>query len=255
MLIPALQAASVAAKGTALAVKTLAAAVAEANETTDAMIDKLKSSENLTVNRVGRVLEGTKFGFMLGYLTPSILTAVGVTLTTGSLVSAVTGGIAVLGNPVAGVCAAVGAVYFGWKALSDEEREVVVDQVCEFLRVGVEQIKAVVNFALNLMTDLLTADNFREIKETVAEAASVAGRNIADITHSIKDKAFKAAQTISDTVSSVSQAASGAAENVADAVKDKAAIAAQVASSTGELARGLLNRKSNAVEVEDHKDV
>jgi hypothetical protein len=254
MLIPALKVASLAAKGTVLATNTLAAAVAEANETTDAMIDKLKSSENLTVNRVGRVLEGTKFGFLLGYLTPSILTAVGVTLTTGNLLSAVAGGIAVLGNPVAGVCAAVGAVYFGWKALSDKERKVVLDQVCEFLLVGVEQIKAVINFALNLMSDLLTSDNFKEIKATVAEAASVAGRNIADITHSIKDKAFKAAQTISDTASSVSEAATSAAGNAADTVKDKATGAAQVVSRTGEIAGGLLNRKNNAADEEDHKD-
>ena len=75
MVITALAAASHAVSGVAAAVK-------EANDLTDSMIANLKANENLTINRVGRVLEGVKFGFLLGYVSPSILTAVGVCLTT-----------------------------------------------------------------------------------------------------------------------------------------------------------------------------
>ena len=181
MVITALAAASHAVSGVAAAVK-------EANDLTDSMIANLKANENLTINRVGRVLEGVKFGFLLGYVSPSILTAVGVCLTTGSLTTATGAGIALIANPVASVSAAVGAVFFGWKALSDREREDVINQVGDFLKVGVEQIKAVVEFAIKLMKDLFTADNIQEIKETVAEAAATVGRHISDITKSLGDK-------------------------------------------------------------------
>ena len=76
MLITALSAAGHAVSG-------IAAAVKQENDLTDSMIETLKANENLTISRVGRVLEGTKFGFLMGYITPSILTAVGVCLTTG----------------------------------------------------------------------------------------------------------------------------------------------------------------------------
>jgi len=203
MLIDGLKLAGVAMSG-------VASAVAAANDAVDGMIDTLKTNENPTINRIGRVLEGTKFGFMLGYLTPSILTAVGVALTTGDLMAAVGGGVAVLGNPVAGVCAAVGAVYFGWKALNDQERSAILESVGQFLKVGYEMIKAVVQFALNLMKDLLSADNLEELKQTVSEAAEVVGRHLADITHSVKDKAAKTADSLKKTASNVSEAMSSA---------------------------------------------
>ena len=104
----------------ASAASTVGSAALQANDSFDSMIDRLKSSENITINRIGRVIEGTKFGFLLGYVTPSILTAAGVCLTTGDLSLAVAGGIEAFTNPVSGVCAAVGAVYFGWQALSDQ---------------------------------------------------------------------------------------------------------------------------------------
>jgi len=214
MLIPALKLAASAATG-------LTTAVSAANDATDSMIGNMKANENTTINRIGRVLEGTKLGFMMGYLTPSILTAVGVTLTTGDLLTAVGGGIAVLGNPVAGVSAAIGAVYFGWKALNDSERDAVLKQVSDFLKAGYELIKSVVNFAINLMKDLLSADNLNEIKETLSDAAELVGRHLADITKSLKDKCFKAGRVISEAADAVSKTASEAAESVSQRFKKK----------------------------------
>ena len=196
------------------AVSGVAAAVKEANDLTDSMIANLKANENLTINRVGRVLEGVKFGFLLGYVSPSILTAVGVCLTTGSLTMATGAGIALIANPVASVSAAVGAVFFGWKALSDREREDVINQVGDFLKVGVEQIKAVVEFAIKLMKDLFTADNIQEIKETVAEAAATVGRHISDITKSLGDKISKVGQSIADTATNISNGTKNAGRKV-----------------------------------------
>jgi hypothetical protein len=214
MLIPALKLATSAVSGAS-------AAVSAANDATDSMIEKLKANENTTINRIGRVLEGTKFGFMLGYLTPSIVTAVGVTLTTGDLLAAVGGGIAVLGNPVAGVAAAVGAVYFGWKALSEKERDAVLKQVGDFLKTGYEQIKAVINYSINLMKELLSADNLNEMKEAVAEAAELIGKHLADITKSIKDQCYKAGKVFSEAADSVSKTASEAADSFTSMFKKK----------------------------------
>jgi cystathionine beta-lyase family protein involved in aluminum resistance len=211
VLIPALKLAGAAVSG-------LSSAVAAANQATDSMIDQLKANENATVNRVGRVLEGTKSGFLMGYVSPSILTAVGVALTTGDLIAAVGSGIVVLGNPVAGVCAAVGAVYFGWKALNEAERNSVLEQVGECLKVGFELIKAVINLALKLMSELLTADNLKEVKETVSDAAKFVGRHLSDITHSTKDKLIEAAAAAQATARIAAKGTKKTAKDASDAV-------------------------------------
>jgi phage-related protein len=186
----------------------ISTAITAANNATNSMIDELKSSQNITINRVGRVLEGAKAGFLLGYVTPSILTAVGVALTTGDLLIAVGGGIGVLSNPVAGVCAAVGAVYFGWKALSEKERDSILSQVGEFLNVGYELIKSVINLALKLMKNLLTTDNLNELRESVSDAAESVGRHLSDITHSARDKFSEAAESIQNTAKNAAKGVS-----------------------------------------------
>jgi hypothetical protein len=183
-------------------------AITAANNATNGMIDELKSSQNITINRVGRVLEGAKAGFLLGYVTPSILTAVGVALTTGNLLISVGRGIGVLSNPVAGVCAAVGAVYFGWKALSEKERDSILSQVGEFLNVGYELIKSVINLALKLMKNLLTTDNLNELRESVSDAAESVGRHLSDITHSARDKFSEAAESIQNTAKNAAKGVS-----------------------------------------------
>ena len=233
------------------AVSGVAAAVAQANQLTDSMIETLKANDNLTINRVGRVLEGTKFGFLMGYITPSILTAVGVCLTTGDLMMATGGSIAVLGNPEAGTCAAVGAVFFGWKALNDNEREEILNQVGKFLNVGWEQIKAVVEFAIKLMKDLFTADNIQEIKETVADAASAVGRHISDITKSVRDKARKFAASARNTASAAASAISGAAASTGGAVSSAAGGVAQGASTASGKVTGAFKRDQKAEDSTD----
>ena len=225
------------------AVTGVAAAVKEANDLTDSMIDNLKANENLTINRVGRTLEGIKFGFLLGYVSPSILTAVGVCLTGGDLLFAAGAGIAVLGNPVAATCAAVGAVFFGWKALSDNEREQILSRVGKFLNVGWEQIKAVVEFAIKLMKDLFTADNLKEIKETVAEAALAVGGHISDITKSVRDKVSKFADMVRNTASAAAGAVSETAEGATNAVKGAADQVSSGASKAGHKVKDAFSRE------------
>ena len=226
----------------AAAVSGGASVAIQANEAADQTISKLKASENITVNRIGRVLEGTKFGFLMGYVTPSILMATGVVLTTGDLLTAVGGGIAVLSNPIAGVCAAVGAIYFGWKALSDEERSKVLEQVGSFLNVGFEMIKSVINFALNLMKDLLSADNIAELKQTVSDAAEVVGRHISDITRAVKDKASKVAETFSRAASNVGDTVAKGTSSASDSMSRGAETASKKAGSVADAVTGKFKR-------------
>ena len=211
MLIPALKLAGSAVSG-------VASAVVAANDASDNIIDQLKASDNATTNVIGRVLEGTKSGFMIGYVSPSILTAVGVALTTGDLLAAVGGGVLILGNPVAGVCAAVGAVYFGWKALNEKERNSILEQVGTFLKIGYELIKSVIDFAFKLMKGLLSADNLKEIKETVSDAAEFVGRHLSDITHSVKDRLSEAGAASLAASRRSAQAAKKASEKVTNTV-------------------------------------
>ena len=211
MLIQALKLAGTAASG-------LGSAVVAANNASDNIIVQLKASDNATINVIGRVLEGTKSGFMIGYVSPSILTAVGVALTTGDLLAAVGGGVAILGNPVAGVCAAVGAVYFGWKALNEKERNSILEQVGTLLNIGYELIKSVIDLALRLMKNLLSEDNLKEIKETVSDAAEFVGRHLSDITHSVKDRLSEAGVASLAASRRSAQAAKKAGEKVTSTV-------------------------------------
>jgi len=211
LLIQALKLAGTAASG-------LGSAVVAANNASDNIIVQLKASDNATINVIGRVLEGTKSGFMIGYVSPSILTAVGVALTTGDLLAAVGGGVAILGNPVAGVCAAVGAVYFGWKALNEKERNSILEQVGTLLNIGYELIKSVIDLALRLMKNLLSEDNLKEIKETVSEAAEFVGRHLSDITHSVKDRLSEAGVASLAASGRAVQAAKKASEKVVNTV-------------------------------------
>ena len=246
MMIGALTAAGTAGSMAYHALSGMASAVKQANDMADELIDELKASENITVNRIGRVLEGTKFGFLMGYVSPSIVTAVGVCLTTGNLAMAIGGSVAVLGNPIAGTCAAVGAVYFGWQALTESEREGVLKQVGDFLHVGWEQIKAVISFAIGKMKELLNSDNIKEIKETVSEVAASVGRHISDITKSLSDKAAKAAEAVGRGASAAVDTAGDVASNVADAASTAATSVSETASKASFRLGDYWNKKSDS---------
>ncbi|MGA1372962.1 MAG: hypothetical protein ACO3Z6_15335, partial [Pseudomonadales bacterium] len=86
------------------------------NDFMDTHIEALKRSTNETMRATGRILEGAKFGFGLGYSTPLMLTAIGQMILGNPLaaVGAVASGVT-LSNPLAMTCGAIGAIYYGWK--------------------------------------------------------------------------------------------------------------------------------------------
>ena len=72
-------------------------------------------------------------------------------------------------------CAAVGAVYYGWNALSDRERNE-LSQPSQGLEIGIELIKALVRFVTDKTKELLSPKNIEEIKKFIGSAAQVFGK-------------------------------------------------------------------------------
>lgn len=74
-----------------------------------------------TISRTGNLLAEAKTGFMIGYATPIAIVAVGQLLLGNPLTAAVSAvGTAV--SPVAITCAAIGAIWMGWRALKPGEQ-------------------------------------------------------------------------------------------------------------------------------------
>jgi hypothetical protein len=159
-------------------------------------IQDMQSSENLTVARTGKVLEGAKLGFGIGYVAPVTVIAVGQFLLGNTLDAAVTVvSAATLTNPFAMTCAAVGAIYFGWNALSNEERNDILDKISAGLQIGIELIKALLGFVIATTRELLNSKNLAEIKEFIRSSATAFGKKLGDVTRAVADRVADAAQS------------------------------------------------------------
>lgn len=187
------------------------------NEGIDELLEKMKQSENSTVSRTASIIEGAKYGFGIGYITPVVIIAVGQLILGNTLAAAATvGSAAVLSNPIAMTCGAIGAIYYGWQALTEDEKNAILSRLMEAFQVGAELIKAMISFVLMRTKELLSAENLAEVKRFITEAASVFGKTLSDVTKAIKD-------TVVDTYESVStkmkQGASGAHVYIADKLR------------------------------------
>lgn len=96
------------------------------NEFMNSHIAALRASDDATISRTGDLLAEAKSGFMIGCVTPVAIVAVGQMLLGNPLTAAVSAvGMAV--SPVAITCAAVGAIWMGWRALKPGEQARIVD--------------------------------------------------------------------------------------------------------------------------------
>lgn len=191
------------------AITALYGAAVAINEFLDKHIAELKQSDNKTIKATGTVLEGAKFGFGLGYITPLVITVVGQLMLGAPLLGhfnaagTISSG-AFLTNPVAMTCGSIGAIYFGWKALSDEERDNILNIIAEAYEIGKELIKAMINYVLVNLKDLLSDENLKELKVYVAEIANKFGKTLFDISKAVKDKLSEVITTVSDGIGEVS---------------------------------------------------
>ncbi len=191
------------------------------NEFVDEHIEKLKQSDIPTIARTGRVIEAAKFGFGVGYVVPVAIIAVGQLLlgntlsAIGTVASAVT-----LSNPIAMTCASIGAIYYGWSALTDAERTEIIQKVSEGLSIGAELIKSILRFILDKIKELLSDENIKEIKNLVRESAQAFGRTIGDITRAFSDRATDLATVVGNKTGSAYDSIVDASGQAVDRVKE-----------------------------------
>jgi hypothetical protein len=170
------------------AIKGLYGVAGKIDDFIDDHITQMKESDNTTIATTGRVIEAAKFGFGIGYVAPVVIIAVGQFLLGNTLSAVMTvATAATLSNPIAMTCAAFGAIYYGWGALSDTERQEILDKISEGLQIGVELIKAVVRFVVDKTKELMSSKNIEEFKKFIGSAAGVFGKTLGDVTHKITD--------------------------------------------------------------------
>lgn len=199
------------------------------NEFVDEHIELLKKSDNATIARSGRVLEGAKFGFGLGYIAPMTVMAAGQLLLGNPLTAAWTmaSGMLAVTNPVAITCASIGAIYFGWKALNDQERNEILNKLAEGLSLGVELIKSIIGYVLTTMKSLMDSEQIAEIKQFVKTQAAQFGHSLYDITKSASDLVVGAAEKVGTL-------AADATRSTIEVTKSAASSAREVASDAAE---------------------
>lgn len=189
--------------------------------------DHLKASEIEAVSQVGTVLDGATAGFGIGYFSSTAVIAAGQLMLGNTLEGAVAvGSSALFSNPVAATCASIGAVYYGYHALSDEEREKFLSALEDGLEVGKEFIKSLISYVETSLTRLVNSETLQSLRAYVSEYAAFFGKNIADITRSVSDRAILLAHQ-------ATTAAYDAAASVGSAVYSGAAIAGDYGGKAG----------------------
>lgn len=193
-------------------IKTLYGISQSINDYLDKHIEQMKLSENITVSRTGRVLEMAKYGFGMGYITSVIVIAVGQ-LILGNTLSAVTtvATAATLTNPIAMTCAAVGAIFYGWSALSDQEKDEMLEKLSNGLEIGIEMIKSVIRFVNDKTKEIWTSENLSEIKNYISEKAAVFGKTLGDVTEKLSDKFGEGVEKIKNESAKVAENTAGRA--------------------------------------------
>jgi hypothetical protein len=125
---------------------------------------------------------------------------------------------ATLTNPIAMTCAAIGAIYYGWNALDEHEKEAIIERVVADFKIGVELIKAIINYVITKTKELMSSDALADIKSFVQESAKTFGKTLSEITRNLKDKVFDTAEYVKDKAEDVSDFVK---EKVIDPIKEK----------------------------------
>lgn len=232
------------------------------NEFIDEHIAAMKTSDNPTIAKTGRVLEMAKYGFGLGYMSSMAIIATGQLLL-GNTLSAVgtVATAATLTNPIAMTCAAFGAIYYGWSALSESERNEILDKLRAGLGIGIETIKAIISFVVKTTNEILSPENIAEFKGFIKTYAAKFGKSLSDVTGKmvdiLKDAAEKTAKksseiyestavVLSEVATQTGQAASSAAEATSSAAKNALESTGAMLGTTSIAVKGAVGKASEA---------
>lgn len=241
------------------AVASLYGVASQLNDFLDQHIQDLQSSANEAIATTGKILEGAKYGFGLGYITSVAIIAVGQLLLGNTLLAVNTvATAAVVSNPIAMTCGAVGAILYGWGALDDKERNAILDKLAHGLEIGVELIKSIVYFVINTAKDLLNSHALKEFKSFISVKAALFGRSLSEVTHQTVD-------VLSDAAASVKRSAEHAMEEtvkvtsdvssrLGDSLSDLGKTAGSAIDHTGETAKQVLESGKAVIRLARGKD-
>lgn len=186
-----------------------ATSVTAQHEFVNEHIAQLVSSENEVIARTGYVLARASEGFGLGHRVPLSLIAMGqkmlgidLTVPTAFLAS----------NPAAFTAAAIGAVYWGYQALDDKEKEQLHSLIADAFEFGVELVKTLAEFCIKTLKSLLDSEAFAELRKYVAEAATALGSSLYEVTGRIYDRVTEVANSALSAAASVGTAVGAATD-------------------------------------------
>jgi hypothetical protein len=227
------------------AVAGLYGVASDLNDFLNSHIKEMQSSANATIASTGRILEMAKYGFGLGYLSSVVVIAAGQLLLGNSL-SAITtvATAATLSNPIAMTCGAVGAILYGWNALSDEQKNAMLDKLTHGLDIGVELIKSIISFVIGKAKELLSSQALKDFKAFISDKAALFGRSLSDVTHLTVDVLSDAATSVKKgaelAISSAVKVTGEASARVGESMADLSKTAGHAIDQTGEAAKQVL---------------
>ena len=229
--------------GMAKAIYGLYGMVNSINDFIDVHIDKMKASDNSTVSQTGQVIESAKYGFGLGYVSSVVIIATGQYLLGNTLAAVGTVASAVaFTNPIAMTCAAVGAIYYGWSALSEKERDAILGNLTKGLELGAELIKSIIQFLITKTKELVSAKSIAEFKNYIKTYASRFGKSLYDVTGKVADLVVGAAEMVGEITVRAGNLTAAAAGSTTTALK-------LALDKTGEAASSAAGATSSALKV------
>ncbi len=144
-----------------------------------------------------------------------------------------------LTNPIAMTCAAIGAIYYGWNALSEDERNEALAKLSHGLEVGTEMVRSMIDFVIRETGDLLSSEQMAELKKFVSDGAKAFGRTLSDVTKKVTD-------IIADAYSTVATAAGEAGTKTKEAAEEMTKAAGEAFDKTKQAAEEAVSKVSGA---------
>ncbi|MXO72582.1 hypothetical protein [Alteraurantiacibacter buctensis] len=167
-------------------------------------IADLEASPNEAISRRGYVLKRANEGFGLGYKVPLGVIAAGQVMLGIDLAVAAP---FLASNPAAFTTAAMGAIYYGYQALDDQEREELHRQIGAALDFGAELVKTLIRFVIDMMSSLLDSQALAQVKDYLAQTAATLGLTLYDITGRMYDRITGLAAGVGSAAASVGETA------------------------------------------------
>ena len=191
-------------------------------------ISVLRSSQVELVSQTGAILDGAMSGYGIGYVSATSVIAAGHLMLGNTLEAALAASsAATFTNPAAATCAAIGAVFYGYHALSEEERDRLLDKLSSGVELGKRLLMSMISYVQNAITKVMNSDLLAQMRKYVSEYADRFGKSIADITKSVSDRVVLVAHQ-------ASAAAYEAASTVGNALYEGASSVGQFGQALGE---------------------